>query len=168
MYILIRALLWIISMWRWGDWRNWKKYQASIQFFILGDLLYNFLCYNYSMWQYTPTQFLPSHTATTLFITFINYPCAVTLYLGNYPKGIFKQILWVMGWVFLWALAEWTDGLLGLITYHHGWNFWWSVAFMSMAVPMVRLHFKKPLLTYGLSAIVIVFMMVIFKVPIYK
>ncbi|WP_368780987.1 CBO0543 family protein [Alicyclobacillus fastidiosus] len=162
---MLRAVVWILITWRWGDWRQWKKYQSTILFFISCDLLYNVICHNYLLWKFTPSRLFTSHTAVNLFEDFVIYPCALILYLGRYPKSILTKIIWNILWVLIWIGIEWINKLLGLITYHHGWNIWWSVLLMSFAIPMVRLHFIKPLWTYGLSLICIVFLVFLFKVP---
>ncbi|MFB5190123.1 CBO0543 family protein [Alicyclobacillus fastidiosus] len=168
MFIIVRAVIWVLLFWRWGDWPNWKKYQAGILFFIMGDLLYNFLCCNYSMWEHSANRFFPNHTSVTLFIALIIYLCAIILNLGHYPTSLLKQILWMTLWVVASAIAEWIDKLLGLITYHHGWNLWWSTIFMLVAVPMVRLHYKQPLWAYALSVIVVALLLWKFHVSILK
>ncbi|UUZ82438.1 hypothetical protein LJK88_50150 [Paenibacillus sp. P26] len=151
-----------------GDWRNWRKYQATILYLIVGDLLYNFLTYNYSMWRFEPTAVLPSHTASTLFIAFLCYPCSTILYLGHFPTGKMKAALWVVLWVGIWCVIEWIDRLLGLISYHHGWSFTSSILFSTVAVLMIRLHYTKPLWAYGLSALIVTALMFIYRVPIEK
>jgi hypothetical protein len=168
MFPIVRAILWIFALWKWGDWKNWKKYEATILYVIIGDLLYNFLTYNYSMWQFEPAGFLSNHTLHSLFIAFVMYPCSTILYLGGFPVGRLKQILWVILWITIWIVIEWVNCLLRLITYHHGWDFLDSVLFSCVAVPMIRLHYKRSLWAYGLSVAITVSLLLIFKVPISK
>lgn len=168
MYIIVRMLLWILAAWRWGDWRNWKNYQSTFLFVILLDLLYNFLTYNYPLWVYDPTDIIPNHTLNNLFVSFISYPSIVFIYLGRYPTGWVKQVAWIIFWVTLFSIVELVNNIMGLMSYHNGWNFGWSVIFYLVQLPFIRLHYKKPLLAYGLSVLIIVGLLLLFKVPVSK
>lgn len=46
MYRIMMGAIFIITCWKWGDWKNWKLYYPTIQFLIIGDLKANFLLYN--------------------------------------------------------------------------------------------------------------------------
>ncbi|MED4229603.1 CBO0543 family protein [Neobacillus cucumis] len=129
MYIIVRMLLWILAGWRWGDWRNWKKYQSTFLFIILLDLLYNFLTYNYPLWAYDPTDIIPNHTFNNLLVMFLSYPSIVFIYLGRYPTEWVKQVAWIIFWVTLLSIVELVNYMMGLMSYHNGWNFGWSVIF---------------------------------------
>jgi hypothetical protein len=167
MYTIVRMITWIPVTWRWGDWPHWKKYQSTILYVIMLDLLYNFLTYNYPMWRYEPT-IIPNHTMTNLIVMFIGYPCTLLIYLGRYPINWIKQIGWVIFWVTIWSFIELVNSMLGGLTYHNSWDFKSSVIFNLVAFPMVRLHYKKPLLAYGLSALITVGLSLLFKVPVGK
>ena len=168
MYIIVRMLLWILAAWCWGDWRNWKNYQSTFLFVILLDLLYNFLTYNYPLWVYEPTDIIPNHTLNNLLVSFISYPSVVFIYLGRYPTGWVKQVAWIIFWVTLFSIVELVNYIMGLMSYHNGWNFGWSVIFYFVQMPFIRLHYKKPLLAYGLSVLIIVGLVLLFKVPVSK
>ncbi|PIB57799.1 hypothetical protein, partial [Pseudomonas sp. 2822-17] len=62
---IVIKLLFLFAAYKWGDWEKWEKYYPTILFFIIGDLLYNFLFYNYPMWLFNygddggiPTSFI--------------------------------------------------------------------------------------------------------------
>lgn len=160
------TLINILLAWRWGDWRNWKKYHSTILYMIMCDLLYNFLTYNYPIWTYPHTSFQPNHTIINLFVMFIAYPCMLLIYLGHFPNGVIKKILWVLLWVMMWSVLEWVSLKLGQFAYHNGWTWGWSILFNIALFLMVRLHYNKPLISYGLSVIATIFLLIIFKVPI--
>ncbi|MGM0827674.1 MAG: CBO0543 family protein [Bacillota bacterium] len=168
MFLIIRSVLWILVAWRWGDWRNWKKYQSTILFFILLDLLYNFLTYNYTLWQYEPTAIIPNHTFNNMIVMFIIYPCLVLLYLGRYPTGGVKQGIWIISFTTFLSIVEFINYKAGLITFHSGWNIKWSIMFYLYSLPILRLHNKKPLLAFGISVLITVGLLWILKVPISK
>ncbi|MDQ0201884.1 CBO0543 family protein [Neobacillus ginsengisoli] len=166
MFNILVTVIDVFVAWRWGDWRNWTKYQATILYTIVFDLLYNFLTYNHSLWKYEPTTLFPNHTTMSLLVMFVAYPSVLLVYLGRYPFGWIKQILWIGFWVFLWSALEFVSLSLGQFSYYNGWNFMWSVLFDITFFSMARLHYKKPLLCFALSVVAPVILLWLFKVPI--
>ncbi|WP_368780976.1 CBO0543 family protein [Alicyclobacillus fastidiosus] len=158
----------VFYAWRWGDWRNWKKYQSTTLYLITCDLLYNFLCYNYPLWEYNPKIFNLNHTLLNLIVMFIGYPAFILVYLGRFPSGRIKQILWFSFWVIYWSFFEWVYLHQQEFSYHNGWKFVWSVVLNLGIYSMIPLHYKKPLFTYALSIIVSMGLLIIFKVPVTK
>ncbi|WP_052488082.1 CBO0543 family protein [Gordoniibacillus kamchatkensis] len=102
MHIAIQ-LIFALAAWRWGDWKHWRKYYPTILFLIIGDLMNNFINYNRPFWTFTPNAWekwlYPNHTIISLGVELIGYPSLVLLYLGNYPDGGRKQVLYVCAWV---------------------------------------------------------------------
>lgn len=165
---LIGQLGWIYAAWRWGDWRNWKKYQATILYLLCLDFLYNFLTYDYPLWKFSDF-FLPTHTLNSLAVTLIGFPCSMLIYLGRYPEdSMAKKIIHTLLWIILFSSVELFYVLIGLFHYYHGWNFGWSVLFNCVEFLMLRLHYKRPLLTYLISVLSVIALMVLFKIPITK
>ncbi|CAM4355570.1 hypothetical protein L1N85_15110 [Paenibacillus alkaliterrae] len=158
---------------KWGDWRRWRDYYPTILFFICGDLLMNFLLYNYSMWTYQETffgeQILRNHTFISLMIMFIVYPSTILIYLGRFPQGRWKQALWVAFWTLLYSSMEYINlHYLHLIKHHNGWEMWWSVFFNVFMFLIIKIHYKHPLLAWGISIIMILFLWFMFDIPIEK
>lgn len=156
---------------RWGDWRNWKKYHSTILFLWFGDLLYNYLCYNYKMWEYKESilaaNLLPNHTIISLLIMFVAYPATVLIYLGNFPTGIVKVIIWILFWVTLYSLIEYINlRYLNLVAHHNDWSIGWSVLFNFILFTMLRLHYKKPTIAILISIPIILFFVLYFHVPV--
>jgi hypothetical protein len=164
MYILINAIYLIAGI-IWGDWRNWKKYYPTLLFFIIGDLLYNFLLYEKSMWIFHDV-ILPNHTMVTLLAMVISYTVTVLLYLGRFPRGWKKRSLWFLLWSGIYLLIEYVNSKLGFITYHNGWNMWWSVLFTGIIFLILPIHHKKPLLAWLLSIVIILSLLSTFGVKI--
>ena len=152
----------------WGDWRNWRNYQSSILYLIVCDLIYNLLTYNHPLWEYKSTLPILNHTILNMITMFVAYPSIMLVYLGRFPTERMKQIIWVGFWVSLWSFLEWLSIQLGNFSYLNGWNFIWSFLFNIVLFSMVRLHYKMPLLTYGLSFILAVVLLSIFDVPFEK
>ncbi|WP_131238007.1 CBO0543 family protein [Cytobacillus praedii] len=164
MYILIN-ILYMIAGFKWGDWRNWKQYYPTILFFIIGDFLYNFLLYKQSMWLFHDI-FLPNHTTITVLAMVVSYSATVLIYVGRFPIGWKKRSLWFLLWAGIYICAEYFNSKFGFITYHNGWNIWWSVLLTGIIFFILPIHYKKPLLAWVLSIIIIVTLLSIFEVKI--
>lgn len=163
---IITLLLFVVVTYKFSDWKNWKRYHTSILFLIIGDLLYNVLTYNFPMWELR--SFLGGHIINALFLTFILFPCTALLYLTYFPykKKIHFRILYIFLWVFLYSFIELIGTFWGGIVYFNGWNLLWSCFFNMLLFSILPIHHKRPLLAYGLSAIVVVSFMIYFHVPI--
>lgn len=164
MYILMNALYLVAGI-RWGDWRHWQKYYPTILFLIIGDGLYNFLLYNKSMWLFHDL-ILPNHTTITLLSMIVSYTVTVLIYLGKFPDGWLKRSLWFLLWSGIYLSVEYANSKFGFITYHNGWNIGWSVVFTGIIFFILPIHHKKPLFAWGLSIVIIVSLLIIFKVQI--
>lgn len=153
------------AAYRWGDWRNWKKYHSTMMYFALGNLLYHYLCANHLLWQLMP-DFSLSHSITEMIYTFIVFPATALLFLTNYPEDRMKVVFHYIQWVLIYGGTEYVLHMFGRIQYQYGWGFWWSLLFDCTMFPMLRLFSVKPLLAYLVSAVLTVFWVVLFKVPV--
>ena len=170
MFPIIIGFISILCAWKWGDWRNWTKYLSTIQYLIIGDMLENLFTKNYSLWSYPhPPNFLPTHLLNSLFMMFTIYPSTMLIFLYHFPKSkLFKQILYMLIWIILWLVFELIMVFNGLCVYSHGWTYGWSVVFVFIMVPMLVLHYKRPLWAYILSVPITVFLLWWFHVPVFK
>lgn len=164
MYILINGLF-LIAGFIWGDWRNWKEYYPTILFLIVGDFLYNILLYDKSMWVFHDLV-LPNHTLITILAMTFSYSATVLIYLGRFPNGLKKRILWFLFWSGIFLILEYVNNKLGYITYHNGWNMLWSVIFTAIIFLILPIHHKRPLLAWGLSIVFILYLLTVFDVKI--
>lgn len=139
---IIATLIFIVISLKWEDWKNWKRYYPTILFFATGNLIYSLLTYNYSLWEYESP--LLKSTVSNLLVTLICFPAVIIMYLYHIPRGILKQVLWVIFWIFLGSSIETVANWLGFFSYHNGWNIWWSVLFNFCIYPLLWLHYKKP------------------------
>jgi hypothetical protein len=170
---IIYNFLFLLAGWRWGDWRNWEKYYPTILFFILNDLLQNFLTYNHQFWDFQenimPLPFL-NHTTISLMIMFVCYPVTILIYLGNFFRtdkwGI--KIVHYLIWVVLYLAVEYINLHVGLISHYNGWTMWHSVLFVSFMFILFPIHYKKPLLAWVIGVSVLVFILTQFEFPLDK
>ncbi|MDB5054732.1 MAG: hypothetical protein JWM44_2782 [Bacilli bacterium] len=159
------ALFIIYAAWRLSDWRNWRKYHATMLYITSGGLLYEYLTEDYNLWIFHP-DFLYNQTITIIVYAVMTMPLSVLIFLSKYPSnGWKKQLIYILKWVLIYAFVELALQLFGRISYKHGWNFWYSVLFDVMMFPMLRLHYLKPLWAYLISIIIIIILISWFHVP---
>ena len=145
---IIIVLAYIMVCYKWGAWKKWKEYYATFLYLIIGDLSYNFIFYNHTLWRY---EGLVNHTFSNYLVAFIVFPCSIILFLTHYPKGLFKQGLYILGWTGINTLIEFISYKTGYFSYANGWNIFWSGAVFFFAFILIRLHYKYPLAVWGIS-----------------
>lgn len=151
----------IFSAWKWSDWKNWQKYHATMLFIVVANLLYNLIYYDHLLWKLMP-DFLYSQFIGELLYTFIVFPFTALLFMSRYPKSIKSQIFYNLKYIAIYILFEFIFYKFGGIIYNYDWNMWWSLAWDCMMFPIWALHYKKPLLAYGASIIVIIAVLMLF------
>lgn len=162
---IIGVSCWTLAGILWGDWRHWRKYHSTILFFVLCDTFYYYATYTYRLWSLQPTWPLRSEMIT-LVGEFIVFASTTLIFLGRYPEGRLIAPLWTLLWIFIYTMNEWGLRITGTITYNHGWRLFYSLLFNVLMFVFLRLHNKKPLLTYGLSIPITVLLLVLFRIPI--
>jgi hypothetical protein len=167
MHLLLTAIIIGFTYFK-GNWRQWKKYILTIQYVIICNLLYNFLCHDYMLWKYQPDVLNTSHTVIDLIYSFINLPAVTLMFLSNYPfatpKG--RQVRYILLWVAGSLLIEYPFYQMERLQMLHGYKYWMEFFFYWMMYAMIRLHHTRLWLTYGLSVIIVIFMLQYFNVPI--
>ncbi|WP_078549636.1 CBO0543 family protein [Litchfieldia alkalitelluris] len=150
-----------------GTYRNLNKYGLTVYYVITCNLLYNILCHDHLLWEYKPGV-LTTHVLVDLLYTFIILPSVTLLYLSNYPflQKWLKQARYIMYWVAGSLVISLYFYKTGRLEFNHGYKLWMDALFYPVMYIMLRLHHTRHLLTYILSIIVIVFMMLYFNVPI--
>jgi hypothetical protein len=167
----IYAFIWLGILFKWGDWKNWRRYYPTILFFIIGDFLYLYLLSDhYPMWRYSPPEADQevglTNTHISLSIIAIKYPATVLAYLSNFPeKNLMKKVLYFTGWIVFYLLIEMMDRHFHLIEYFNGWSIWWSALFNSVMFFILWVHFKNPFIAWLLSIGFIFFLWNQFDVP---
>ncbi len=147
---------------KWGDWRNWKKYYPTILFVICGDLIYNFVFHDFTLWRYTNW---PNHTFVNLMYMFLVYPSVVITYLTRYPRKRSHAVLYVLGWAIFGVLFERIAVSFGNFTYENSWNIWWSSGFFLMGFMLIKLHYHHPIITWATAFFFLFLYMFLFHIP---
>jgi len=159
----VLPLIFIISAFLWGDWKNWTRYYPTILFVMLLDLFAGLMMYNHPLWYFEETVILPNDTLTNLVIVFAMFPATVLIFLANYPKKWSKQIVWILFWIVIFSLIEYIASQHGRTTYHNSWSFRWSVLFNCITFPVLRLHHSRPLLAWLIGLPVAFFIFLYFN-----
>jgi hypothetical protein len=151
--------VWALSAaWRWGDWRHWQNYHATMLYMSAMNLLYFYFCADYLLWENKPDLGF-SKTFVNLLYTFVVFPCTVLIFLSNYPRNLKMQGFYILKWVIIYIGVELIGALFGRISYQHGWNLGWSSLFVVVMFAMLRLHYKKPIIAYIFSVLIITFLL---------
>jgi hypothetical protein len=165
-FILVRVisiLIFIIGAYKWGHWKNWKKYYPTMLFFGMGDLIYVSVFHHNPLWKF-PTNFLVPSLDELLLIFMVFFPTTIW-FLSNYPKKPFAQIVYNAAWIALYMFIEVVDLKLGIIEYHNGWNLWWSLLHNTIQFPLIALHHWNPILSWTIALIFLITIMNIFNMP---
>ncbi len=160
---LIMAIIWIISSYLWGDWKNWKKYYPTLLFFGMGNLIYSTVFHNKPLWTFQSDFLVPP--INELFIIFTIFFSSILLYLSKFPKTLYKQIIYISLWVGIYMSIELFATSIGMQKNYNGWTIYWSLLHNVIQFPLVILHHKNPLLAWIIALAFLAFIMNIFNVP---
>ncbi|AST92405.1 MULTISPECIES: CBO0543 family protein [Sutcliffiella] len=162
MYLLFVLVVYFLLAYFFVDWKNWRDYYPTILYFIVFNLLYNFIFYNYTLWKYRAvTVDWLNHTIIDISFTFIIVPIVLMIYLRYYPEGK-KQFLYLAVWIAYFTIIEYIFYKKGLFIYENGWDSFWSMIFNIILFVVVRIHFKNPLLAIMVSIPIITILLMLF------
>ncbi|WP_244895466.1 CBO0543 family protein [Evansella clarkii] len=164
MYLLFVVIVYIIFAKVFVDWKRWKEFYPTIQFYIVCNLLYNFLFYNHPLWSYKAvTVDWLNHTLIDLTFTLFIVPVVLMIYLQYYPAGK-KQWAYIFAWVLYFTLIEFLFIKKGLFVLDNGWTLWWSFIFNIITFTIIKLHHKNTLLGL-IVAVPVIFVLLLFFHP---
>lgn len=169
-FLLVLTTILVIGVWRFGDWRNWRKYYPTILFIISVNLCVTILTYNHTLWHFHKALFIPNHTLGDIFMKFTNFPFMILLYLSRYPykSRFFRQFVYIAIWVAVFSLVEFVFLFTKLMTYHNNWNFGWSVLLWCAMFPLIRIHHTRPVWAWFICLGFTVLAISYFEIPITK
>jgi hypothetical protein len=162
MFRIILAVLLIAACYKWGDWKNWKEYYPTCLYYIIGDFSYNILFHDHLLWEYGK---LYTHTFSDYFDAFFVAPPTIILFLTHFPVKPIIKLLYTLCWVCVYTFIEYLSRTFGYIKYDYGWNIIWSFGVFCVLFPLLRLHYKKPLLAWPISLGFALLTLYIFHVP---
>lgn len=160
---ILLCLLYVLAAWKWGDWRNWRKYYPTYVYVLASEAIAFIVTYNHTLWRFNPSFLLPDHTMSEASFAFIVFPATVLLYLSRYPNdGPGKQATWTGLWIAGFTATEAVTHYLGIIVYENGWCIGWSAVFNLIMFPVLRVHYLQPGLAWCLWGVYAAFIWIHF------
>jgi hypothetical protein len=160
---LVMAAIFILCAYKWGDWKNWRKYYPTMLFFGMGALIYTVTFHTKPLWQFQTDFLVPA--LNELFVIFTIFFSTALLFLSNLKKKLIPQIVYILLWIALYMSIELFTTSIGMQKNSNGWTIWWSLLFNIIMFPLLILHHKKPLFAWILSFIFLASIMKIFSMP---
>jgi hypothetical protein len=162
-YLFLVVGVYIIFAKKFVDWKSWKDYYPTVQFYIICNLLYNFVFYEHTLWMYKAVT-VPwlNHTLIEITFTFFIVPVVLMIYLQYFPKEKKRKYIYLCIWVAYFSVIEFLFEKKGLFIYKNGWNLWWSILFNIITFTLIRIHFKYPIVALLLSAPIILVLFLFF------
>lgn len=164
LYYIGVAIIMTAACWRWGDWRNWKAYYPTILYYIIGDLTSYVLFRAHPLWVYQEWV-RDNHFVPDLFYAVFVYPSMIILYLSRFPGERRRQAGYMILWIAGYTLFEFVSVQLHFLSYANGWSILHSAVLNIGMFALLRLHQKKPLLTWPISMALALGMLVLFNIP---
>lgn len=166
MYLLIVLIVWIILGLKLVDWNNSDRYYPTILFYMVMNLLFDFVYYNHTLFAYksVSTKYL-NHTIISIGFIFIVIPIIILIFLQSLPQSYIKAAGYTILWSFLLWIIELLFYLKGLYKYENGWNVWHSSWFYILMFTLLIIHYKKPKVAWILSPVIIIIFLIVFPVP---
>jgi hypothetical protein len=158
------AVLTIMASFKWGNWKNWREYHASMFFIATGGLLYEYIVKENTLWKFHP-DFLFGHEMVVIIYAIISMPVSIFLFLSHFPEARFKRLLHILLWSGVYIFVEWILFSFGRISYQNGWKFWYSFLFDIVMFSIIGLHQFKPFRAYIISLFLIFFLLSCFNIP---
>ncbi|KGX91829.1 CBO0543 family protein [Pontibacillus marinus] len=169
MYLLMVVLVWIIFAFIFLDKETIQQTYSTVQYFMIYNLVYNFLYYNHTLWEYQAiTTPILNHTFIELTFTFIILPVGIMLYLKYFPKSKIHQAFYICYWVLFYTFIEFLFYSMGMFRYDNGWGILQTLWFNVLMFSMIRLHYLKPFLTFMLSIVITIILIQFFPIPLEK
>ncbi|MFC0560050.1 CBO0543 family protein [Halalkalibacter alkalisediminis] len=138
------------------SWKQVPKYYKSLAYVSFINAFYYYLCRNYFLWEFRPRK-INRKWLRAVHILFVT-PSLALLSLSSYPETLNKQIWHIGKWSFLSTFGEYIAVKMKLIDYRHGWNVFWSGIIFTILYVYSYLHTKKPMETWILSVVTLVFL----------
>ncbi|MFA9455968.1 CBO0543 family protein [Halalkalibacter sp. AB-rgal2] len=144
-------------------WKTFPEYYKSLLYVAFINSCYYYLFKRRLLWDFNPGEF-NIYVLRALHL-FIGTPLLVLSCLAYFPKTLSKQTIYILTWTLGSTCIEYIASKSKLITYHNGWNIFWSCFIYFKMYTFSYLFQLRPILTWGLSTISLIFYMIRFQVP---
>ncbi|GAE32190.1 hypothetical protein JCM9152_3712 [Halalkalibacter hemicellulosilyticusJCM 9152] len=145
-------------------WRIPPRYYKSIAYVFFINSCYYYLFKKKLLWDFN-SAYSNTYVLRALHL-FIGTPLLVLTCLAYFPKKLSKQSIYILTWTLGSTCIEYIASKSKLIIYHNGWNIFWSCCIYFKMYTFSYLFQIKPILTWGLSAISLLFYMIRFQIPV--
>lgn len=163
MHVALVSLTILASL-KWGDWKNWRNYHASMFFISTGGLLYEYIVQENTLWKFHP-DFLYGHQMVVIVYAIITMPISVLIFLTHFPEKWLQRLFYILLWSGIYVSVEWILLVFKRIAYQNGWQLWYSFLFDLVMFSVISLHQYKPIPAYILSVFIIIFLIKYFDIP---
>jgi hypothetical protein len=158
------TILTIAASLKWGNWKSWREYQASMFFIATGGLLYEYIVKENTLWKFHP-DFLYGHEMVVIVYALITMPISVFLFLSHFPDQWLKRVVYILSWSLIYIGVEWVLFIFDRISYQNNWGMLYSFLFDLVMFSVIALHQVKPVRAYIVSIFIIIFLITYFDVP---
>lgn len=164
MIILICSLCSVTILFVTGSYRYLDKYYSTALFVSTVSLLYVLLCRGYMLWNFNQWWFMTGKVSALVQFSVL-FTSTTVLFLRYLPVNKSAKLLYFLGFYGAYVLMELFLKLRGEIVYQHGWSFEWSVFIDFCLFALAWTHARNWKAAWSVSACIIVFLMVWFRVP---
>lgn len=159
MYLVVTVAIFLILGYFVVDWKRWRDFYPTIQFYIICNLMYNFIFFNHTLWAYNPRTPWLNHTVIDLVFSLIIIPIIIMIYLEHIPAVFIKKLLYWTGWVVLFTVIEYFFQKMDLFIYRNGWKIMHSALFNGIMFTVLWVHYKRPLAGILISIPIIILLL---------
>lgn len=164
MLIIIFSLCFLAVVVLTRTYRFVDRYYPTLLYVSSASLLYQLLCRGHLLWHFRKWFFFTDKLSIlTQFVVLL--PCTVLLFLRYLPKGRLTKAAYFLGFFVMYVGIELCLKQSGEIVYAYGWTFWWSVFMDFCLFALSWIHSKSWRMALPISAVVVVFLMVWFRIP---
>lgn len=164
MYLILVMIVYLIIGYFFVDWKRWREFYPTVQFYIICNLLYNFIFYNHTLWAYKPKSSWLNHTIIDLVFSFMILPIVIMVYLQYFPVNTKSRVKYISAWVAFFTITEFICQEKGFFIYDNDWGVYNSVYFNIIMFCILIIHHKRPIVSI-LLAIPIVAILLYFHHP---
>ncbi|KKI93841.1 hypothetical protein WQ54_01960 [Bacillus sp. SA1-12] len=161
MYLFFIIAAFLIIVFLFIDREQLKDYYPTIQYYIICNLLYNFVFYHHTLWRYEGETAWLKHSIIEITFTFIVVPIMIIVYLRFFPSDL-KGLAYLAAWALSFWITEVIFNKKGNFIYENGWNIWWSFLFNLIMFPILIIHYKRPIVAIIISIPLILLLLLFF------
>ncbi|WP_391563832.1 CBO0543 family protein [Paenibacillus cremeus] len=165
MVIIIFTLSFLTVFLLTKSYRYFPIYYSTIQYVSMVAFVYPLICRGYMVWSF-PAWGLFTDKANELLQATVLFPSTTVLFFRYLPHRLWTRALYFLGFVGLYAGMECLLITRKEILYQHGWRFGWSVFIDFCLFALMWIHAKSWKVAYPISLCILIFLVVLFQVPI--